>query len=105
MSEGVKMTIEFRTKEKETYTIVYFELKENITPEILQQLKPPKVDETKGIVLSGRGPIWLYCYLAHYYHPTKFIATFDPRIGGVITESHASDYKVGEIIKVNVNEL
>jgi len=56
-------------------------------------------------VLSGRGPIWLYCYLAHYYHPTKFIATFDPRLGGVITESHASDYKVGEIIKVNVNEL
>lgn len=56
-------------------------------------------------MLSGRGPIWLYCYLIHYYQPTKFIATFDPRIGAVIVESHNPDYKVGEIIEVNVNEL
>jgi len=99
------MEIEFKIKEKEEFTIVHFELRENITPEILQELKPPEVDGTKGVVLSGRGPIWLYCYLTHYYHPTKFIATFDPRIGAVIVESHNPDYKVGEIIEVNVNEL
>ncbi|WP_461833222.1 CRISPR-associated protein Csx3 [Desulfothermus sp.] len=52
------MTIEFRTKEKENYTIVHFELKENITPKILQQLKPPKVDETKGIVIYCCYRIW-----------------------------------------------
>ena len=95
----------FRTEKKDEFTIVHFELEGNITPEILQELKPPEVDGTKGVVLSGRGPIWLYCHLTHYYHPTKFIATFDPRIGAVIVESHNPDYKVGEIIEVNVNEL
>mgnify|MGYP000595483422 CR=1 FL=1 len=98
--------IEFRVIEKEKFTLVHFELKENLTPDFLQKLKPPKVDGRKGVILSGRGPIWLYCYLSHYYHPTRFIATFDPRFGGaVIVESHSQDYKVGEVVKVNTNEL
>jgi CRISPR-associated protein Csx3 len=100
------MKIQFKTKEENEYTIVYFELESSITPEILKKLKPPKVNGTKGVILSGRGPIWLYCYLSHYYHPTKFIATFDPRIGGaIIVESHSQDYRVGEVIKVKINEL
>lgn len=58
---------------------------------------------TKGVILSGRGPIWLYCFLTHYYHPTKFIATYDPREGGaVIVESHSPEYKVGEVLKIEV---
>jgi len=98
--------IKFRVMEAEDYTIVHFELESSITPSILQEVEPPKVDGTKGVILSGRGPIWLYCYLSHYYHPTRFIATFDPRFGGaVIIESHSQDYKVGEVVKVNTNEL
>ncbi len=98
--------MKFRVIEKEKYTIVHFELEGNITPEILKQLKPPKVDGTKGVVLSGRGPIWLYCYLVHHYHPTKFVATYDPRIGGaIIVESHEQKLEVGEIIEVNKDEL
>jgi len=69
--------IEFKIIEKDEYTLLHFDLKDSITPEILLYLSPPKVNATKGVVLSGRGPIWLYCYLAHYYHPTKFIATYD----------------------------
>jgi CRISPR-associated protein Csx3 len=92
--------------EKDEYTIIHFALESNISPEILGKLEPPKVNGTKGVILSGRGPIWLYCYLFHYYHPTKFIATFDPRIGGaIIVESHSQDYRVGEVIKVKINEL
>jgi len=95
------MKIDFKVKEREGYTLVHFELEGNITPEILREIKPPKVVGTKGVVLSGRGPIWLYCYLVHHYHPTRFIATYDPRIGGaVVVESHTEE-KVGEIIKVN----
>jgi len=97
--------INFKVTEKNEFTIVHFELEGSITPDVLQDLRPPKVNYAKGVILSGRGPIWLYCYLAHYYHPTKFIATFDPRIGAVIVESHSQEYKVGEVIKVNVNEL
>jgi len=93
--------IEFKIIEKDEYTLLHFDLKDSITPEILLYLSPPKVNATKGVVLSGRGPIWLYCYLAHYYHPTKFIATYDPRLGGaVIVESHNPNYKIGNILKL-----
>jgi len=95
------MTIKFDIKETEKYTIVHFELKDALLPEILANLEPPKVKGTKGVVLSGRGPIWLYCYLIHQYHPTKFIATYDPRLGGaVVVESHTSEYKIGQIIEI-----
>ena len=93
--------IEFKVEEKDEYSIVSFELSSVITPEELTSLEPPKVNPTKGVILSGRGPIWLYCYLAHYYHPTKFIATYDPRLGGaVIVESHDLRHRVGEVIKI-----
>jgi len=94
--------MKFRVIEKKEYTVVHFELEGPIDPKILDELKPPRINETKGVIISGHGPIWLYCYLAHYYHTTKFIATFDPRIGAVIVESHSQEHKVGEVIKVDV---
>ncbi|RLG58466.1 MAG: CRISPR-associated protein Csx3 [Candidatus Hydrothermarchaeota archaeon] len=96
--------IEFKVVEKEEFTFVHFELKENLTPDILQKFKPPEVNSMKGIILSGRGPIWLYCYLVHHYHPTKFIATFDPRVGGaIVVESHNQIYRPGDVIDVDVS--
>jgi len=97
--------IKFKSDEKDAYTIVSFELSDVITPDILRFINPPKVNPTKGVILSGRGPIWLYCYLVHHYHPTKFIATYDPRLGGaVIIESHTLGYRIGEIIKVRIRD-
>ncbi len=91
--------IEFNVEEKDEYSIVKFELKGNITPEVLKNLRPPQINPAKGVVLTGRGPIWLYCFLSHFYHPTRFIAVYDPRIGAVVTESH-SEKSIGEIIKI-----
>ena len=91
--------IDFKVIEKENYSIVHFTLNDLIEPKILKELEPPKVNRTKGVILSGRGPIWIYSFLVHHYHPTKFIAVFDPRIGGgIIVETHTKDYKVGDII-------
>jgi len=91
----------FQVREEAHYTLVHFELEGNIEPEVLKRIKPPKVDGTKGVVLSGRGPIWLYGYLIHCYHPTKYIATYDPRLGGaVVVESHDPELEVGEMIKM-----
>ena len=93
------MRIGFKTCEKETYTIVKFELDGPIDPIDLQEIKPPRVNGTKGVILSGRGPIWLYCYLAHWYHHTRFVATHDPRVGGaIIVETHHPTYKIGRIV-------
>ena len=96
--------VRFFTRELDEYTLVYFEL-DVIKPEALKSLKPPKVDSTKGVVLSGRGPIWLYCYLVHHYHPTRFIAVYDPRIGAVVVESHWPGYSIGDIIKIHGEQI
>ncbi|MHA1506252.1 MAG: CRISPR-associated ring nuclease Crn3/Csx3 [Candidatus Asgardarchaeia archaeon] len=98
--------ITFRTMEEREYTIVHFELETIIEPAELSTVKPPKVNPTKGVILSGRGPIWLYCFLVHHYHSTKFIATYDPRLGGaVVVESHIQNHKPGELIKLDCYDL
>jgi CRISPR-associated protein Csx3 len=91
--------IKFNVKESDEYTIVSFEIEGVISPEDLAALIPPKVDGSKGVILSGRGPVWLYCFLTHFYHPTKFIATYDPRLGGaVIVETHSVEYAIGSVL-------
>ncbi|MEM2661391.1 MAG: CRISPR-associated ring nuclease Crn3/Csx3 [Nitrososphaeria archaeon] len=73
--------VNFRVLEENIFTMVEFQFENSISPKILKEINPPQVNPTKGVVLSGRAPIWLYCYLVHYYHPTKFVATYDPRLG------------------------
>lgn len=91
----------FRVLEGKFFTLLEFQFEKSVSPKILKEIKPPQVDPTKGVVLSGRAPIWLYCYLVHYYHPTRFVATYDPRLGGaVIVESHSPRPKVGDVIEV-----
>ena len=96
--------IDFSTVEAEEYTIVRFHFEDIIEPEMLHLIDPPKVEPTKGVIISGRGPIWLYCNLTHHYHPTRFVATHDPRLGGaVVVQSHSKVHLVGTIIKgVNI---
>ena len=95
----------FKIQIRIDFAIISFSLSENVSASDLSKLSPPDPIggnfADKGVVLSGRGPIWLYCFLTHFYHPTKFIATYDPRLkGAVVVESHGSKYKVGDIIPV-----
>lgn len=92
--------IKFDVLDEEEYSILSFEIEGVLSPEDLAALIPPKVDGSKGVILSGRGPVWLYCFLTHFYHPTKFIATYDPRLGGaVVVETHSVEYAIGSILK------
>jgi len=56
--------------------------------------------ERAGIVFSGRGPIWLFCHLAHLAHPFAWVAVHDPRLGGaVVVQRHRPDAPaLGEIV-------
>jgi len=95
--------VEFRVKVVEEIALVEFELKRDLVPEDLRSIEPPDpVREKfadKVVVLSGRGPIWLYGFLIHEYHPVKAIAVFDPRLNGaVIVQSHNPSLKVGDVI-------
>ena len=70
-----------------------------ITPQNLEDLQlPVGLDPRKGVVISGRAPVWLYVYLAHECHPTVWVACFDPRLGAVVTFTHSHAVKVGQII-------
>jgi len=94
--------IKFSTQEKENFTLVEFEIEGGVcTPDDLRELKSPKVDFTKGVIISGRGPVWLYAYLVHEFHPARWVGTFDPRLGGgVVVTSHTPEVKVGDVVKV-----
>ena len=56
-------------------------------PAALDQLDGT-VDGTKGVVISGRGPVWFFGALLHHLHVTRWSATFDPRLGAVVVASH-----------------
>ena len=93
--------MKFKVEERENYTLIEFQLEGPIAPKDLKDLELPKVDSTKGVILSGRGPIWLYTYMVHFYHPTAWIATYDPRLGGgVVVASHKPGVSEGDVIPV-----
>jgi CRISPR-associated protein Csx3 len=100
--------IEFEIKKLSNEVVmIHFILKRELEPEDLKKISPPDPIKNnfsdKTIILSGRGPIWLYGFLIHYYHPVKAISIFDPRYNAaIIIESHFKKYKVGDIIKTNL---
>ena len=91
---------------KENIILIHFSLKRELEPADLKNLRPPDPVKNKFsnnlVILSGRGPIWLYGFLIHFYHPVKAVAVFDPRLdGAVVVESHSSDFKIGSIVKLD----
>jgi CRISPR-associated protein Csx3 len=76
-----------------------------ISPDDLIDLYlPPGVDTKKGVVISGRAPIWLYCYLVHELHPTVWVATEDPRLGAVVVATHSRLAKIGQVISLEESQ-
>ena len=101
--------LNFKISKADKYAIISFDLSEAMTPGQLKTISPPDmIGENfahKGVILSGRGPVWLYCYLSHFYHPTAYVATYDPRLqGAVVVQSHTSEYKPGDIIPLLQNQ-
>lgn len=92
--------IMFKKREYDEYTLVCFRCS-ILTPEVLKVMRPPMVNKAKGVLLSGRGPIWLYGALVHHYHPTRFVMVYEPRGEvGIVVESHHPDYEVGDTVYV-----
>jgi CRISPR-associated protein Csx3 len=69
-------------------TLVEFALDGDLSPDALASLQLPEVDPTAGVILSGRGPIWLYAAMTHHYHVSRWVATHDPRVGAVVVSTH-----------------
>lgn len=93
--------VKFKVEEKENFTVVEFELQGPITPEVLKGIKLPKINPQKGVIISGRGPVWLYGFLVHELHPTLWVGCFDPRLGGgVVVATHSPEKQVGDIVPI-----
>jgi len=74
-------------------------------PEELASISPPGVDPSRPLIISGRGPQWLYQFFIHWYHFSRLLATFEPRIGkGVVVES-PSPSEVGMTIDIGTGML
>lgn len=57
------------------------------------------IDFSKGFIISGRGPVWLYGAIIHHLHPARWVATHDPRLGGgVVVQTHVADTAMGQVI-------
>ena len=56
--------------------------------------------EPHGLILSGKGPVWLYAYLAHMAHAFAWLAVYDPRLAGaVVVSRHRPDAPaVGDVV-------
>jgi CRISPR-associated protein Csx3 len=97
------MAIQFTTTPIDGATLLEFEIDGGICePSDLANLVPPDVDGTGGVVISGRGPVWLYAALARHYYTTQWVATFDPRLGGaVVTSRHSRTAPpVGSVVEL-----
>lgn len=70
-----------------------------ITPEDLKDVEKDasdlinKIDTSKPVILSGRGPLWLYGVFVHNLHFVNTLATWEPR------------KKIGIIIEATTNSL
>ncbi|MGB7509704.1 MAG: CRISPR-associated ring nuclease Crn3/Csx3 [Pelodictyon phaeoclathratiforme] len=74
-----------------------------IEPQDLRGLKiPATVQWNQGIVIEGKGPIWLYGYLVHECHPSSWVGCYDPRLGIVVVSSHTHAVKVGSVLPVQL---
>ena len=54
----------------------------------------------RGVVFSGRAPVWGFAMLCHIAHPSPWIATIDPRLrGAVIVQTHHEGVLLGSLLQ------
>jgi CRISPR-associated protein Csx3 len=91
-----------RTNDGVPYTHLRVVLEDTLEPKDLKDISIPTIDYSQGVVVEGRGPMWLYCFLVHELHPASWIGTYDPRLGVVVTASHKPGVKPGDVLAVEL---
>lgn len=96
----------WKVTKKDSYTACFFEItsKDGLLArgDLPSIGLPPGISHDRGIIFSGRGPVWLYAYLCHLSHPFAWTAVHDPRMGGaVVVQRHVADApQVGALVKL-----
>ncbi|MGB3974902.1 MAG: CRISPR-associated ring nuclease Crn3/Csx3 [bacterium] len=98
--------LKWTTKHYEAFTFIEFTLAtELIKPSDLAETDLPAGLENHrnlGLIISGRGPIWLYAHLVHRAHPFAWVAVYDPRLNSsIVVMNHIPDGPaVGTLVPV-----
>ena len=86
-------------------SVIHFELSEPISPQELPEIvKEFPVMGGEGLIISGRGPIWLYAAVLHkYMHTFAYVAVYDPKLrGAVVVATHLPPVKIGTVIPIEL---
>ncbi|WP_448600108.1 CRISPR-associated ring nuclease Crn3/Csx3 [Thermoleptolyngbya sp.] len=86
------------------FRLVEFEIPTGVTTpeqfaEAVQEVEPALVGSLP-ILINGRGPVWGYGMIFHAAHASPAIATYDPRLGYVIVQTHDERFQVGKTISL-----
>jgi len=85
----------FRLERQGELQVLNFEIPGGvIEPSDLQKIAVPRgeIDPSRPVVISGRGPSWLYGYLVHELHYARILATFEPRVNkGIVAEAPSKE--------------
>ena len=57
------------------------------------------VSSERGLVLSGKLPLWLWTALARLYRPAQWLGVYQPQLGIVIVRSAAPEMGMGKVIE------
>jgi CRISPR-associated protein Csx3 len=95
---------------EDRYTVAFFTIvrKDGILEhELLKEVCLPKEvqgREDRGLIISGRGPVWLYAHLTHLAHTFAWLGIYEPRHrGAIVVERHVQTApSIGEIIPCRV---
>ena len=98
--------ISHQTQEGVPYQHLHFQIMADdgiIAPADIKGMKlPGGIQFNQGIVIEGKGPIWLYGYLVHECHPAAWVGCYDPRLGAVVVATHTHDVSVGKVLKLDL---
>lgn len=86
------------------FRLVAFEIPTGVTTpeqfaEAVQEVEPALVGSLP-ILINGRGPVWGYGMIFHAAHASPAIATYDPRLGYVIVQTHDERFQIGKTISL-----
>lgn len=74
-----------------------------IAPEDLKGLQlPSTIDFKQGVVIEGKGPIWLYGYLVHECHPAAWVGCYDTRLGAVVVSTHTHAVHLSQVLPIEL---
>lgn len=85
--------------------IFEFELKGSVNPDEISNIEK-QLPNLNGdtLVITGKGPAWLYCLIMRrYLCRFAIIAVYDPELQtAVIVSSHLMSFKMGDLIQLRL---